>query len=250
MIHSFLLIGQSNMAGRGFTADVEPLPKNENIYVQRNGRWWPKYVPVNPDRVTAGVCLAETFALAYSADHPDVQIGLIPCADGGTSIDAWAEGGVLFDNAVNHARLAQRSSTIAGVLWHQGESNVRNIEGYREKFIKMKSALVEKLGLCDVPFLCGGLGDFLEIYKEGAFKEYNLINEIYEDLSKTDPMLGFVSAKGLTSNPDNLHFNAPSLYEFGYRYYEVFKTLENKEKIFEEKGSAADALKIREIERL
>ena len=51
------------------------------------------------------------------------------------------------------------------------------------------------------------------------------------------------------ANPDNLHFNSPSLYEFGRRYYRVFKTLEEK-KVFKEKGSTSDALKIREIEQL
>lgn len=250
MIHSFLMIGQSNMAGRGFPADVEPLPKNDNIYVQRNGRWWPKYVPVNPDRVTAGVSLIETFVEDYSLDHPDVQIGIIPCADGGTAIEAWEEGSVLFDNAVNHSMLALRTSTIAGVLWHQGESNVRNSEGYAEKFMKMKDAFVKKLGLQDVPFIAGGLGDFLVNYKEGAFSEYYRINEIYETLAKEDPMLGFVSAKGLSSNPDNLHFSAQALREFGHRYYEVFKTLERKDKVFEEKGSTADALRVKAMERL
>ena len=28
MVHSFLLIGQSNMAGRGFLADAEPIDTN------------------------------------------------------------------------------------------------------------------------------------------------------------------------------------------------------------------------------
>ena len=62
-------------------------------------------------------------------------------------------------------------------------------------------------------------------------------------------MVGFVSAKGLTSNPDNLHFNAVSLREFGLRYYEEFKKLERKDKIFIEKPSEDDALRT-EIENL
>ena len=39
MIHSFLLIGQSNAAGRGFKNEVEPI-ENKRIFVLRNGRWW------------------------------------------------------------------------------------------------------------------------------------------------------------------------------------------------------------------
>ena len=67
MIHSFLLIGQSNAGGRGFANEVPPIPK-ENLYVLRNGRWRPMYVPVNPDRVTSGICLAESFAQRYAKE--------------------------------------------------------------------------------------------------------------------------------------------------------------------------------------
>jgi hypothetical protein len=35
----------------------------------------------------------------------------------------------------------------------------------------------------------------------------------------------FVSAEGLGANPDNLHFSAAALREFGLRYYEAYKGL-------------------------
>ena len=84
MIHSFLIIGQSNMAGRGVPPADEPLMTNRGkIKVLRNGRWQTMFRPVNPDRHVSGTCLAESFAVAYSNDHPDVEVGIIPCADGG-----------------------------------------------------------------------------------------------------------------------------------------------------------------------
>ena len=39
-VHSFLMIGQSNMAGRGEFADVEPI-RNDLCYMLRMGRWQP-----------------------------------------------------------------------------------------------------------------------------------------------------------------------------------------------------------------
>ena len=45
MIHSFLLIGQSNMAGRGDIGDVAPIA-NPSLRVLRNGRWQRMFVPV------------------------------------------------------------------------------------------------------------------------------------------------------------------------------------------------------------
>ena len=61
MIHAFLMVGQSNMAGRGIASEVEPI-QNRHIKVLRNGRWLPMYVPVNNDRSFSGISLAESFA--------------------------------------------------------------------------------------------------------------------------------------------------------------------------------------------
>jgi len=98
MTHAFLIIGQSNMAGRGSLDEAEPLDTCEKrLKVLRNGRWQTMYRPVNNDRPFAGTCLAESFAKAYAEEHPDVDVGIIPCADGGTYLDQWQENGLLFD---------------------------------------------------------------------------------------------------------------------------------------------------------
>ena len=114
-VHSFLLIGQSNMAGRGYIHEVEPIV-NKRIRVLKNGRWGDMFPPINFDRSWAGINLAESFADAYAADHEGVEVGLIPCADGGTSLDQWQVGGLLYDHAVSQAKLAQRTSVIHGIL--------------------------------------------------------------------------------------------------------------------------------------
>ncbi|RZK95469.1 MAG: sialate O-acetylesterase, partial [Hymenobacter sp.] len=117
MVHSFLLLGQSNMAGRGFLQDVPPI-YDDHINMLRNGRWQPMSEPLHYDRPTAGIGLAASFAAAWRLHHEHEEIGLIPGADGGTSLDDWAVGGPLFAHAVGQAQLAQRSSQLAGLLWH------------------------------------------------------------------------------------------------------------------------------------
>ena len=250
MIHSFLLIGQSNMAGRGFAHEVERI-RNKDVLVLRNGRWLPMYVPVNPDRSFAGVNLAESFADKYAREK-QVQVGLIPCADGGTCLDQWVEGGLLFDHACYMAKLATRTSTIAGVLWHQGESDCME---HRYPFYEMKCAAImeafrRELDLYDVPFLLGGLGDYLmDCDQSPVYQNYRYINEALRQLAGKQCMMGYVSAEGLTANADNLHFNAASLREFGLRYYEEFLKLEDKYKVFEEKSTPDQAIR-NEIELL
>ena len=233
-MHSILIIGQSNMAGRGFPHEVEPMA-NENLVVLRNGRWWPMYVPVNPDRVTAGINLAESFADAYQKDH-GVQVGLIPCADGGTCLQQWQEGGVLFDHACAMAELANRSSNIAGILWHQGESDCQEerYPHYEERLTDIIRAFRKLPCLKNVPFLVGGLGDYLPAYAP-VFSNYVHVNEALKRVADKSENMGYVDADGLKPNPDNLHFSARALREFGLRYYEVFRALEDPNRVFEEK---------------
>ena len=235
-MHSFLLIGQSNAGGRGFPNEVEPII-NDKIFVLRNGRWRPMYVPVNPDRVKSGICFAESFADLYAIEH-NVEVGIIPCADGGTCLDLWCEGSELFDHACYMSELASRTSTIVGVLWHQGESDCHEDRYplYEKKLTTIIDKFRDKLNLNDVPFLLGGLGDFLKDCDRGEhYKNYLYINSQLNNISQKNKMIGFVSAEGLLPNADNLHFSAQSLREFGMRYYNEFKKFENQTKIIENK---------------
>ncbi len=247
MIHSILMIGQSNMAGRGFIDDAGPLDTNGGkLKVLRNGRWQKMYRPVNADRPFSGTCLAESFAKAYSDEHPDVDVGMIPCADGGTTLNQWQEGGLLFDNAVFCAKLAMRTSHLVGILWHQGEGDCKAelYPSYLENITKIMKALRRELNAETLPLLVGGLGDFLKNRTcDPSLVNYTYVNTALMDFAMQTPHTAFVSAKGLTSNPDNLHFNHASLQEFGLRYYAAFKDLEEKDRVFDEKNKMDDAVR-------
>lgn len=220
-MHSFLLIGQSNMAGRGSLREAREIDTS-HIYTLRNGRWQQMFRPINPDRSFAGVNLAESFAESYAKKH-NVDVGLICCADGGTKLEQWRPGELLFDNAVYQAKLAKRTSEIVGVLWHQGEGDCADerYPKYQERFEIMMQAFRKELDLHNVPFLLGGLGDYLENY---PLKNYIYVNDALKNIAKSNDYTYFVSAEGLTGKPDNLHFNSASLYEFGLRYFETYES--------------------------
>lgn len=242
MVHSFLLIGQSNMAGRG-RLDEAIAVDTTHIKVLRNGRWQKMFRPINPDRSFSGVNLAESFAERYAKKY-GVDVGLICCADGGTRLEQWAEGSILFDSAVSQAKLAMRSSSIEGVLWHQGEADcAKELSAtYEVRFVQIMNALRKKLGLHDIPFLLGGLGDFLPNHTENEFLvHYQDVNEALQNIAKNNPMTGFVPAHGLGANADNLHFSAKALYEFGHRYFDVYETVRRPDRavtetVFEDSG--------------
>ncbi|OQP39972.1 acetylxylan esterase [Niastella yeongjuensis] len=226
MIASFLLIGQSNMAGRGYSHEVPPII-NEGIKVLRNGRWQMMAEPLHNDRASAGIGLAGSFGAAWRMQHPDEEIGFIPCAEGGTSLDDWAIGGPLFNHALLQAKLAQRSSTLTGILWHQGESDCfpEKVGEYEGRLKILIDAFRKELNAADVPLVVGGIGDFLTSGIYGKyFGNYPLINEALMRYAQSQALCYFATAEGLTSNPDGLHFNAASLRTLGVRYYEAFRT--------------------------
>ena len=92
--HLFLLIGQSNMAGRGVVEDTDKVVNPRVLMLNKQGQWVPAVNPLHFDKPSiVGVGLGRTFGLDYSAAHPDVTVGLIPCAVGGSAIASWEPGG-------------------------------------------------------------------------------------------------------------------------------------------------------------
>jgi hypothetical protein len=229
MINSFLMVGQSNMAGRGYLNDVQQI-YDEKIKVLVNGRWQTMTEPINFDRPTSGIGLAASFAGAWRLKNDQEEIGLIPCADGGTSLDDWAVGGALFESAVLQAKLALKTSKLTGILWHQGEND--SFGGlsalYHDKLSIIVDAFRSQLDAPDIPFIAGGLGDFLSGGRYGKyFTEYNEVNYALLNFAETKPNCYFVTANGLTANGDGLHFDAVSQRKFGIRYFESLHEKKN-----------------------
>ena len=231
VIHSFLLAGQSNMAGRGDLTPDTALTA-PGCLMLRMGRWQPMSEPVNVDRaVLEGACprsgasLAASFAARYAAES-GCQAGLIPCADGGTTIEQWQPGKVLFDHAVLQAKLAARTSTLKAILWHQGESDCleqEQFDAYPELFLRTMRTFRDELG--DLPIVVGELG-----YPEHGFtgtpaELLNAFNARLPALAAQLPCCAVVSAAQLPSRGDGLHFDTPSLRIFGLRYLEAYRSL-------------------------
>lgn len=239
---SVLMIGQSNMAGRGFINEV-PMICNERIQMLKNGKWQMMTEPINYDRPISGVSLAGSFAAMWCMENKEEQIGLIPCAEGGSSIDDWSIEKILFKNAIIQAKFAMQNSNLIAILWHQGENDSYNgnYKTYYEKLHTIFEALKNELNLDDVPFIIGGLGDYLGKIGFGFnCTEYDLVNKELLRYANDHNHVYFVTAQGLSANPDGIHLNAVSQRKFGVRYYYAYKNkknvitpLKNEEKLLE-----------------
>ena len=224
MMKSILMIGQSNMAGRGFMNEV-PLICNERIQMLRNGRWQMMAEPINYDRPVAGVGPAGSFAAMWCMEHEEDKIGLIPCAEGGRSLDDWNVDQTLYQHAVSQTRFALKDTVLAGILWHQGENDSfgGSYQTYYEKLQVIVERLRNDLNAEKVPFIMGGLGDYLGKSGFGSnCTEYEMVNRELLRFAMEQEYTYFATAEGLTPNPDGIHIDAVSQRRFGIRYYEAF----------------------------
>lgn len=226
---SVLLIGQSNMAGRGYLHEVTPI-YNENIFMLRNGRWQMMTEPIHFDRSVAGVGPAASFAQAWCNANKNEQIGLIPCAEGGSSIDEWSKESTLFRHAVSEAKFAMENSELIAILWHQGESDAHSekYKNYYQKLNDLVHSIRKELRALEIPFIIGGLGDYLGRSGFGkSCTEYDLINKELCKYAEKNKNCYFVTGEKLYSNPDGIHINAESQRRFGIRYFEAYQTRSN-----------------------
>ncbi len=230
----YLLMGQSNMAGRGKVGKEDKTPDPRVLmFVETNGTWVPAIEPVTKDdNKTHGVGPALAFGKAMAQKDPSVTIGLVPTAEGGTPLKRWEKGADLYERAVHRAKLAMKDGGLAGVIWHQGESNTGDkdrSDNYGERLAKMVSDLRADLEAPELPFVVGELGEFLTNRKKQApLPRANEVNAALRDLPKHVAHTGFVSAHGLTDKGDELHFDSKSQREFGKRYADVMWKLQHE----------------------
>jgi hypothetical protein len=220
--HVYLLMGQSNMAGRGRMTDEDRRPVKRIWMLDKEDRWVPAAHPLHFDKPKiAGVGLGLPFAKRMCQQDPNVQIGLIPCAFGGTPLSRWSKGGDLYENAVRRARLAMQDGTLMGALWHQGESDSgrpETAETYATRLAKMIEDLRADLRSSDLPFVAGRLGEF---YVRARGKPLaQTVDAALEDLPTQVEHTGCAGAQGLDHKGDGVHFSADALRELGKRYAE------------------------------
>jgi len=239
----FLLMGQSNMKGRGVVpADQKLNPRIVSMQM-KSDKWVVASDPLHIDgRVdpldrasNAGVGPGLSFAQALASREPDVMIGLIPCAIGGSKVGQWQKGvnRSLYDEALRRAKLALEQgppgkTRLCAALWLQGESDTKEAlyANYQTQLLKVVDNLRSDLNLPELPFIACTIGSFIE--GKGPYPHVKDINAVLLDLPKQRPQTACVDARDLTGNiGDNLHYNTGSQVVIGPRYAEKYLALIN-----------------------
>lgn len=223
----YLVIGQSNTAGRG-TIEAEDMVTLTGVDLYNGSTWESavntaaadgglnRYSTIQNPAQDQGLNYSYTFGRMLN-EITGNQIGLVVNARGGTSIDSWAKGHAddYYGEAITqiNAALALGGSTLKGILWHQGESD-RNDSSYLTKITTLINDLRTDLGISDLPVIVGELSK--QRTDNGTF------NTNIKKLSDSgDPAYiantDYVSSDGLQTT-DRTHFNSNAQRVLGYRY--------------------------------
>ncbi len=223
-LHIYLLIGQSNMAGRAPLSDDLSGVIDRCYLLNGQDEWEPARNPLNRystirknlgmQRLGPGY----SFVRAMLEQDASMQIGVIVNARGGSSIREWAKGSKAYNDAIMRTIKAREDGVLKGVLWHQGESDAHD-EAYMEKLAALIADLRTDLGDPNLPFVAGQL-----LYDTETRPHTRPINELLAGLPAAMPFTGCVLSDGLTSF-DNLHFDTRSALILGQRYAEEMKRI-------------------------
>lgn len=227
----FLLIGQSNMKGRG-VMPAQPLRDPRIVMMHlREDAWYPARHPLHltgdartfAGHDNAGVGPGLTFATTVAARTPRARLGLIPCAVGGSSIVLWQRGARLYDQAVRRTKLALQSvgdvrPKLRGALWLQGEADATDARfpGHAEKLLRLVDDLRADLGEARLPFIACTIG---EMRADGDGRRNADMNRLLLSLQQKRPHTACVDARDLKTHiGDQVHFDTAAQEEIGRRY--------------------------------
>jgi len=221
-LHVYLLIGQSNMAGRAPYAGKEKDPIPGCLLLNDKNTWEPAKNPFNRySTIRKGLGMQKMnpgygFAVTMLQAEKGITLGLVVNAKGGTSIKLWKKGDKFFKDAVKRTLIAKKTGVLKGILWHQGESDSKDT-AYLEKLKTLIADLREALGEPDLPFVAGQVMNVPNI------------NSQIEKLPSEVKLTGFASSKGLTAM-DRWHFDAKSMKMLGVRYAQAILEIRKKQK--------------------
>ena len=211
----YLIIGQSNAAGRGALPSEQIALDGVELFDDDDD-----FVPATPNlnqystirKDINGYNLGYPFgASMHHISGNDIK--LVVNARGGTSISEWEPGAsaAYFEAAVDRVEDALRTpgTNLAGILWHQGEGN-----RHSSTYVARLSALIEDFRDAfdepDLPFVAGQIS---QVRTDNIPFNTNLLDLPFEVRNSA-----VATSEDLTTDGDETHFSTEALREFGDRY--------------------------------
>jgi hypothetical protein len=233
----FILTGQSNMVGWAPIPEGEPT--DPRVYVfGKDYRWRIANHPIEDatnqvDMVSenriAGFGPAMDFALASLERHPDIVIGLIPCAKNSSGIIQWQRDlsdQTLYGSCLKRIRAASPMGEIAGILFFQGETDAVDPIRYPDPpphpsewsalFTAFVTDLRNDLDQPDLPVVFAQIGSN---WAPEVYPNWDFIMQ--QQASLQLPMSAMITTFDLPLH-DGIHYTTDSYRIIGRRFAEAY----------------------------
>jgi hypothetical protein len=233
----FILAGQSNMVG--WAAIPEGEPTDPRVYVfGKDYRWRLANHPIEDassqvdmvsENLIAGFGPAMDFAFASLERHPNIAIGLIPCAKNASGIIQWQRDlsdQSLYGSCLKRVRAASPMGEVAGILFFQGETDAIDPLQYPDPpphpldwsdlFSNFVTDFRNDLGEPDLPVVFAQIG---ASWSPDSFPNWSIVRE--QQASVQLPMSVMIVTDDLLLM-DGLHFTTDSYRVIGMRFAEAY----------------------------
>lgn len=253
----YLMIGQSNMAGRGYLNESDTAKTISGVWILNSqGEPEPARVPFNlysTIRKDAELQrMSPTFSFSQQMHAVTGRnILIVQNARGGSSLKSWQPGGdgrnSYLDSAIVRCKQALRYGQLRGICWHQGETDITNGTAgktYVTRFKAMVRELRSQLGVGEeVPIIVGEVGqwawsknvlfepDDTLVAKSAVPQNANAIS-LFNDstllrLCREVPNCHKVCSDGLRRliKESDPHFSREGQFELGNRYARKMRSL-------------------------
>lgn len=229
----FVLAGQSNMAGRGSITTQDTLLNKSIFTLNQNMQLELAKEPLHfYEPKLAGVGPGFAFAKELKKHIPkSVEIILVPCAVGGSTIEQWLNDSThrnvaLYSNFKKRVTKAKEYGDVKAILWLQGESNANEkyLPSYKSKLKELISNFRKDVSNPKLPVILGQLGRYAT--PESKYNNWMKLNAMLDTISTNEEHVFMVSSEGLAPNADKVHYNTEAQHILGKRYaYEYLKSL-------------------------
>jgi hypothetical protein len=222
----YLVIGQSNMAGRATMRTIDTLPiENTHLFTGNELSPWVaatnplnRYSSVRKNMKLQRLGPSYAFARSMASENMDQDIGLVVNAKGGTKIVQWLPGTELFEEAMKQTHKALKYGKLKGVIWHQGGGDCHpiRVDLYLGRLEILVNAIREEFDDPLIPFVAGQL---YENEKRLAFNP--MILQLPDFIRNTGVAISDGRSVG-----DGMHFDSKSAIILGDRYSREMKRIQ------------------------
>lgn len=237
-VEVIVFAGQSNMVGKGLIKNAPdgyyPMPKNVEFHSWGSNSRMEKF----DDNFGPEL----SFAKSLADETPGNKYIFIKWAVGGTSQAEWSPAwrlqdmenqnrakklGSLYNKSLNFIRqtIGDRDVAITGFIWMQGEADTKDeaVAGnYAKNMEHLIAAFRRDLKAPEMKIIMGLVNPVAEKY---AYVD--IVQSQMKLLAVKSPLVGVVSAEGLSKLEDKVHYDEAGLVGLGERFAKKWNEMQN-----------------------